>query len=167
MEPGSSEQTGTWPRPSLPQWAALSLHPLTACRRDICNPGRVPGDAHPATREWRNRMTDVTLSKIHLGDEGPSKQSWSQNMSQSPLEASSIGCAELSPALLPPCAAVVEWLAPHLRRASALPVLPSEVLRSEQNTKLGKGDKTTSAHLIVPANDEFQVAHKLPEGFVL
>lgn len=38
---------------------------------------------------------------------------------------------------------------------------------SKQKAKLGKHRKTPPTHLIVPANDELQVTHKLPEGFVV
>lgn len=33
--------------------------------------------------------------------------------------------------------------------------------------KLGEGGKAAAAHLVVPADDELQVAHELPEGLVL
>lgn len=38
---------------------------------------------------------------------------------------------------------------------------------NRQTPKCGMLRKTTPAHLIVPADDELQVAHELPEGFVL
>lgn len=38
----------------------------------------------------------------------------------------------------------------------------------QQKLKPGtQNTATTPAHLVVPANDELQVAHKLPEGLVL
>ena len=38
---------------------------------------------------------------------------------------------------------------------------------NRQMPKCGMLRKTTPAHLIVPADDELQFAHELPEGFVL